>query len=484
MPSLNRQPSIRLQSEIQELSSGANPSQGPDAAPPSQKVGRPRLGELLKQELRQEKIEQAEKAEQDRQQRRAALEQLVHSALPDGGQAMKRLKERAVRKHPKTAAQIWHSIQTGLPKTMKDQRRSAFETLVRADLRALASTGQIAPRAAVDQLTEALGEGIFGQGILKRDRALLLEILGDLSLEGLYRRWNLAMTDDTKPAFTDADLLQVPKPFGAGKSTHVYEVKLKETDGAVLNALFKPIPKEDWSYAGLVTGIPRYDPQTVMRNLATVDYARKLGFHVIPDTRVALIDVDKKPFDPSLGLLMELAPGEPAERTPASVLARADVRAEVTKLQLLDHLTGEGDRHGFNYFIHIDADDRPTVMGIDNDQCFGEKLTDPDGARYADDSQHRLLEGVGLPPVVDTDMERAIEAMTEDDIHSMLGNKLNTAEIAAALQRYRGLKAHIVQLREQNLVIDPKDWETPQVQALMTPQNSYLARDLQRVAGV
>lgn len=122
-------------------------------------------------------------------------------------------------------------------------------------------------------------------------------------------------------------------------------------------------------------------------------------------------------------------------------------------------------------------------MGIDNDQCFGEKLTAPADARYADDSQHRLLEGVGLPPVVDTDMERAIEAMTEDDIHSMLGNKLNTAEIAAALQRYRGLKAHIVQLREQNLVIDPKDWETPQVQALMTPQNSYLARDLQRVAG-
>lgn len=431
----------------------------------------PTLAELFRQET-------AEQAEQAEQARRAELARLMRSALPDGGAAMKRLKERAVRKHPRTAAQIWQAVQTGMPKTMKDQRRRDFEALVRTDLKALAETGQITPMSAVETMSEAVSKGLFGQGILKRDRALLLDVLGELSIDGIYQRLKLKQTPDTLAAYTDADVLEPPKRFGTGSFSTVYAVKVSEPDGSERDVLFKPIPQEEhWSFAGWKTGIPKDNPQTAMRNIATLAYAKKLGFDVIVDTRVALINVGKDPFEPALGLVMEPAKGKSAELADGGVFARADVCAEITKLQLLDHLTGEGDRHGLNYFIHLDPDDRPRIMGIDNEECFGEKLTDPAGTQKLDNDESRLFQGVGLPAVIDTEMESAIHAMSQEDIRSLLSDKLNDAEISAALQRYQGLKEHIAQLREAGHVIEPERWGAPEVQQLLTPENSYFARD-------
>lgn len=113
-----------------------------------------------------------------------------------------------------------------------------------------------------------------------------------------------------------------------------------------------------------------------MRNVATVAYVRKLGMRVVADTRVALIDTGQ---GRQLGMVMERARGKSAADTDPGLFKQANVCAEVTKLQLLDHLTGQGDRHAGNYFINIEPDGRAKVMGIDNDQCFGHKMTDPAG---------------------------------------------------------------------------------------------------------
>ncbi|GKS94963.1 hypothetical protein [Acidovorax sp. SUPP2825] len=217
-----------------------------------------------------------------------------------------------------------------------------------------------------------------------------------------------------------------------------------------------------------------------MRNIATLAYARKLGLDVIVDTQLALIDTRQAPSvsNLQLGLVMERAPGKPALHTDVQTLDRADVCAEVTKLQLLDHLTGQTDRYHENYFIDIGPDGRAKVTGIDNDQCFGQKLTDPAGIRPgADGTAQARFRGVGLPPVVDTDMERSIQALTEGDIRSMLGDKLNEAEISAAIQRHQGVKAHIAQLRDIGRVIDPGHWGEPGVKELLTEHNSYIGRE-------
>ncbi len=215
-----------------------------------------------------------------------------------------------------------------------------------------------------------------------------------------------------------------------------------------------------------------------MRNIATVCYAKKLGLDVIADTRLAVIDTGRGILDPDLGLIMERASGKPAAQTDARLLTRPDVCAEVTKLQLLDHLTGQGDRHDKNYFINIEPNGRAKVMGIDNDQCFGKSLTAPDAIEPFDtmDGFH----GTALPPVVDTEMADAIDKLTKRDIRWMLGDKLNEAEIKAAISRHQGVKDHIAQLRNADMVIEPEQWGRADVQQLLNAQNSYVGRERER----
>ncbi|GKS92146.1 hypothetical protein [Acidovorax sp. SUPP2539] len=480
LPPVALRPSNVPQSEIQPADTAPAPRESLTLGELFQRhKPRPKLGALLDQARRQDRAEQTEKAEQARQSQRAELAQWVHSALPDGGAAMKRLKDRASRKHPGTMAERWHAIRTGSPKRMEGERKKAFEALVRADLLALATQGGSTAVQAADKMHEALAEGIVGQGILEKDRALLNEVLDGLSMAPLYREFNLKITDATLPAFTDAQVLEPLKKIGEGKMSTTYGIKLMGPEGVPITAAFKPLELKDTSFVALRSGIPKENPQTAMRNLATVAYAKKLGFDVITDTRMALISNGGDPFKPLLGMVMDLAPGDEADYTKASVLRRGDVTAGVVKLQLLDHLTGQGDRHGSNYFIHIDANDQAKVTGIDNDQCFGKNLTKPQDIQKIDgNSQRWAFNGTALPPVVDTDMERAIKALTEGDIREMLEDKLDGEEIQAAVQRHQGLKEYIAQLKVDGLVINPDGWWDKAVQELLTPVNSYLGREL------
>ena len=298
----------------------------------------------------------------------------------------------------------------------------------------------------------------------------------------LYKQLNLKVTGDTLPAFTNAQVLEPPKKLGSGAFNTVFQVKLKNPDGTAFNGVFKPLGGIEKGWVAAATGIPRDDPQIAMRNIATVDVAKKLGFDVVPSTRMAVIDTGRGAVDPDLGLVMDLATGKPAAEIEASTLARGVVAAEVTKLQLLDHITGQGDRHANNYFIDFKREPEPhgtaKVMGIDNDQCFGKNLTDPAGIQWVDnDSMRRGFRGTALPPVVDTEMARAINALTSRDIRAMLGNKLSEPEIQAAIARHEGVKDHIAKLRTEGNIIHPDDWEQPGVQALLTAENSYIGRE-------
>jgi hypothetical protein len=252
-------------------------------------------------------------------------------------------------------------------------------------------------------------------------------------------------------------------------------VPLKKPDGSAFDGVFKPLSTTENGWAAAATGIPLDDPQIAMRNLATVSYARKLGLDVVPETTVAVLGATQGPM---LGLMMERARGKPAATMDPSILNRPDVCAEVTKLQLLDHLTGQGDRHGANYFISIEPSGRAKVTGIDNDQCFGKDLTDPNGIQQVDGDNFRWgFRGTALPPLVDTEMARKIHELTPGDIREMLGNKLSESEIQAAIARHAGVKKHVETLRARGWIIHPDQWGHPNVQKALNAQNSYLARD-------
>ena len=55
---------------------------------------------------------------------------------------------------------------------------------------------------------------------------------------------------------------------------------------------------------------------------------------------------------------------------------KADIRRELNRLQWLDLVTGQVDRHNENYFIHVDRDThKVTVKGIDNDAGYSQYRT-------------------------------------------------------------------------------------------------------------
>jgi hypothetical protein len=295
------------------------------------------------------------------------------------------------------------------------------------------------------------------------------------NLGRLYQALNLKVTDDTKPAFTNDNLLGKPTKLGAGAFNTVFAVKLEKPDGSKFDGVFKPLGTEEKGWVAAATGIPKHDPQIAMRNIATLSYAQKLGIDVIPETRVAVLGTDLD--GPKLGLVMARASGKEAAKADPALFNRADVRAEVTKLQLLDHLTGQGDRHGSNYFIDIGQNGKAKVTGIDNDQCFGARLTNPNGIQYVNNHTHYGFRGTSLPPVVDTEMAAKIKSLTHNDIREMLGNKLSEPEVQAAIARHEGVKHHIAGLEKQGMVIAPKDWNHPAVTNLLTAQNSYVGRE-------
>ena len=298
-----------------------------------------------------------------------------------------------------------------------------------------------------------------------------------------YERLNLAVTPDTRPAYTDANVIRPPTELGSGAFNTVYSVQLRNARGADVEGVFKPLRSKETGWVAIQTGIPHRNPQLAMRNIATAAYAQKLGFDVIANTKIALLTVPRaaaKPPAPRLGLLMEHAPGKTAAETDLTILARPDVAREVTKLQLLDHLTGQGDRHSRNYFVHIGADQRAKVTGIDNDQCFGEKAFSPEAIRYEKTPERKGFRGTRLPPVVDHEMAIAINDLAPSDLRNMLVDKLSTGEINAAIQRLEGVKQHIAKLDMQGLVVSPDEWSHPNVQRALSSDNSYAQREISR----
>jgi hypothetical protein len=299
---------------------------------------------------------------------------------------------------------------------------------------------------------------------------------GGLSLDEArkYRDVNLRVTRETllDPDFRSSNET-ASKVLGSGAFNTVSKVTYR--NGAV--GAFKPLPtidgrKVEEGWVATHTGIDLCDPQTAPRNLATVDLARKLGFNVVPDTRIA-------EHEGQLGILMGMAPGKTASeirKTNPDLFKNAEVRREVTKLQLLDALTGQGDRHRGNYFIHIGPDGRVTVTGIDNDQCFGSDVHHPNDIAQGR-NRDTGFRGVRLPPVVDTEMAAAFRRLNYEDLDDLLGDKLSSEEVEAAKDRLRVIKDHIDNLWRSGRVIDPEDWGSEAVSRWLTPEDSYAARD-------
>ncbi|MFO1056681.1 MAG: hypothetical protein U1E53_06895 [Dongiaceae bacterium] len=274
--------------------------------------------------------------------------------------------------------------------------------------------------------------------------------------------------------------------IGGGAANLIYEATY-EVDGRSVDKLVKPMLSAERRTAegrallsvASAIGIDPTNPGYAQRNKATMLVAEALGWSdLVVDVDLGMHEI----LDRSTGtpvatpcLVMDRAPGRSArdlvveasrlperERDEALGRLRDDPRLQesLVRLQLLDAITGQADRHGANYFIDRDATGAVRgVKGIDNDECFGSRTTDPEQlvprrpqrAGEADrlfdvkarQERKEFAWGVSLPPVIDARMREAIESLDEDGLRASLEGLLTEAEIDATMRRVQVVKAGV-----------------------------------------
>ncbi len=278
------------------------------------------------------------------------------------------------------------------------------------------------------------------------------------------------------------------------------------------------------------TGIPSNDPSLEGRNIASYRIDRMLKLDLTPPTELAKVDGE-------LCIVMGMAPGtSPLKASTVTLTLTAemvaelkkggellgqfkrlyglndaldlefvddvtvrgtretyvqfdygngDLRRELTRLQWLDALTGQMDRHGHNYFI--DVDENGVFRGltsIDNDGSFGKALHDPDEAPGVPGSQN-----LGLPDVIDRDLADSLQRLTHDDLRNALEGLVGEDEILAACDRLDAIQRKVARLESSGGVTGMArgDWESDDVARRLSPHEgssgSYAWRDGTQLSG-
>ena len=196
---------------------------------------------------------------------------------------------------------------------------------------------------------------------------------------------------DVDPANEDANIVS-KRLLGSGSAGSVYE--LTRSDGK--QVVFKGESESRTGLASLAAGAAKnYAPEQTIVNLnfASKKAAVALGMGDM------IVDYSAGSHNGVFGFYMEKAKGVTPdslrfEVSPSSSETGmspkdfgrlsagekrkilADLKRELNRLQWLDLVTGQADRHAKNYFVHIDVKThKVTVKGIDNDAGYSQYRT-------------------------------------------------------------------------------------------------------------
>jgi len=128
----------------------------------------------------------------------------------------------------------------------------------------------------------------------------------------------------------------------------------------------------------------------------------------------------------------------------------ARLRRDLIRLQLMDAISGQVDRHPGNYFVLRNAKGEVIgVKAIDNDMAWGKSLRDLSGKTQIDGAHLPRY----LPPVVDAETRDAIKAIRPDQLRKQLSDVLSPDEIDAAVVRLKQVQAHLDKLQSDKRVL-------------------------------
>jgi hypothetical protein len=434
---------------------------------------------------------------------RARHNERLVDAFVTGGGRMERCLQEVARLSRGTDPQAQFAALRGAMQDYLRQENEAHRTITPAQLESHAMDRARALLGAPPHDGEAGRAGLFAGVGLRPTHPWISQAL-------------------SAPRHNDETLDGELEPLRHGASNPICRATY-EIDGRAVEAFVKPIlaGRRVPLVAGQI-GIDQRDPGLEKRNKATMLVAQSLGW----GDRVVDVDLGvHRVEDPKTGrktdapcLIMEKAPGKSAEEIMGDLAALdpEEQRAELAKLredpvlqrsliqlQIIDAITGQADRHGGNYIIDRDRETGAVrgVKGIDNDICFGSKVTDPeqlvprrprrDGdpdmlfdARARRDAK-AFAWGVSLPPVIDRAMRDAVDGLDPAALRASLEGLLTEAEIDATMARLDLVKAHVWNASLVSawgpgipeVLGDPDASGQPRRES-DTLRSSYLARDL------
>ena len=216
---------------------------------------------------------------------------------------------------------------------------------------------------------------------------------GKISASSLVEARARGLSDsDVDPANEDSNIVS-QRLLGAGAAGSVYE--LTRADGK--HVVFKGETESRTGLSGIVAGAAKNyssGQMTANLNIASKNAAKALGMGGI------LVDYSVGTHNGVFGFYMEKAKGmtpsamkgfgftQPSSDDGMSVKAiknlppdqkkqvKANLRRELNRMQWLDLVTGQADRHHSNYFVHVDPTTHAvTVKGIDNDAGYSQYRT-------------------------------------------------------------------------------------------------------------
>ncbi len=261
--------------------------------------------------------------------------------------------------------------------------------------------------------------------------------------------------------FKDDNLRSRMKPIGSG-AAHTVSKGEYNSGGANVSRVHKYDDEElihpsgDRFAAPARLQIDQSNPKLLERAVFTSTLDSRLGFNVSVATDFAR-------HHEEVSIVMELAEGKTAHDTSGVSGNPGVAQRELMKLQLLDIITAQADRHGGNYLVQKNGDGEITgVKAIDSDFCMGPEPND--AARIAGKFGVHLP---GMPPVIDSDMALAVRGLSGHDVAELCGDLFDDATIAAAQSRLTRLKEHVTRLEQKDRIISPNDWGTDEVTTIL-----------------
>jgi hypothetical protein len=168
----------------------------------------------------------------------------------------------------------------------------------------------------------------------------------------------------------------------------------------------------------------------------------------------------------------------------------ANLARLLSKLQLIDAIAGQIDRHANNYFVVRDSSGKVTgLTGIDLDMAWlplpedtsKRAMTVEKGSTINEDRGKWVKKGdyadwfPGFSRFCDEEMAEEILKLQPDDLRLILGDLLDPGYVEAAVSRLLDLQALLLELKSDGKLLKPHEW-SQHLGAIVTENRSYFAQ--------